>query len=57
MIPLPALDGGHAMFILYEAISGRKIPGPIISTLTTIGVVIILIVLVLVTFNDISSYL
>jgi len=26
LLPIPALDGGHVMFLLYEMISGRK-PG------------------------------
>ena len=24
LLPIPALDGGHVMFLLYELISGRK---------------------------------
>ena len=24
LLPIPALDGGHVMFLLYEIISGRK---------------------------------
>ena len=24
ILPIPALDGGHVMFLLYEVISGRK---------------------------------
>ena len=24
LLPIPALDGGHVMFLLYEMISGRK---------------------------------
>ena len=24
LLPIPALDGGHVMFLLYEMVSGRK---------------------------------
>jgi regulator of sigma E protease len=24
LLPIPALDGGHVMFLLYEIISGKK---------------------------------
>ena len=24
VLPIPALDGGHVMFLLYEVVSGRK---------------------------------
>ena len=24
LLPIPALDGGHVMFLIYEIVSGRK---------------------------------
>lgn len=46
LLPIPALDGGHVMFLLYELISGRK-PGEKFMEYAQIAGMIILLTLVL----------
>ncbi|MGB9553036.1 MAG: RIP metalloprotease RseP [bacterium] len=53
LIPFPALDGGHLLFLSIEGISGRKINPRIYNTINTIGFVILLAFLLLVTWGDI----
>lgn len=54
ILPIPALDGGHVMFLLYEMVSGRKPSqrvleiGQIIGFLLTMGLMLFITV-----FNDI----
>ena len=46
LLPIPALDGGHVMFLLYEMVSGRK-PGDKFMEYAQLAGFIILIALVL----------
>ncbi len=42
LLPIPALDGGHVMFLLYEVISGRKPSDRFMEIATVIGFIIVL---------------
>jgi regulator of sigma E protease len=42
LLPIPALDGGHVMFLLYEAISGRKPSDKFMEYATMTGFAIVL---------------
>ncbi|MDX1943002.1 MAG: RIP metalloprotease RseP [Saprospiraceae bacterium] len=42
LLPIPALDGGHVMFLLYEMISGRKPSDKFLEYATTVGFVLVL---------------
>ena len=54
MLPLPALDGGKFVFLLYEAITKRK-PNPKVEVaVTVIGFVLIFGLLIFATWNDIA---
>ncbi|HBE90917.1 MAG: RIP metalloprotease RseP [Candidatus Andersenbacteria bacterium RIFCSPHIGHO2_12_FULL_46_9] len=57
ILPIPALDGGRILFVILEAIFRRKVPAKIeyISHMTGFGLLIILMILI--TFRDISRYL
>lgn len=53
ILPIPVLDGGHLMFLIYEGIT-RKEPSPKIKmVLQQIGFIFIIVLLIFVTFNDI----
>jgi len=53
ILPIPALDGGHVMFLLYEIISGRA-PGEKFMEYSQIaGMLILLSILILANGNDI----
>lgn len=42
LLPIPALDGGHVMFLLYEVVSGRKPSDAFMERATMVGFVIVL---------------
>lgn len=56
-IPIPALDGGHILFALYEIVSGRKVSIAVQNIFQIIGVVLVLSLLIFVTSNDIQRLL
>ncbi len=42
LLPIPALDGGHVMFLLYEVVSGRKPSDRFMEIATVIGFIIVI---------------
>lgn len=53
LLPIPALDGGHVVFLLYEIISGRKPSDKFLENAQKVGMVLLLGLMVFVFFNDI----
>ena len=53
LLPIPALDGGHAMFLSYEIISGKKPSEKFLEYSTRFGVIILLSLMSFVILNDI----
>ena len=53
LFPIPALDGGHILFNIYELIFRREINERVLVTLTYCGWALLLGSMVLATFNDI----
>ena len=53
LLPIPALDGGHALFITIELITGYKPSEKIIEYSTRFGVIILLSLMGFVIINDI----
>ncbi len=53
LLPLPALDGGRLLFILFEMIAGKPVPQKYESIVHAIGFVILIIFMVLVMAKDI----
>lgn len=53
LLPIPALDGGHVMFLSYEIISRRKPSDKFLETAQKIGMVFLLTLMVLIFANDI----
>ena len=43
LLPIPALDGGHVMFLLYEMVTGRKPNDKVIEWATLIGFIVVLL--------------
>jgi regulator of sigma E protease len=56
ILPIPALDGGHVMFLLYEMISGRKPGDKFMEYAQIVGMVILLALLLYANGNDIVNY-
>ena len=53
LLPIPALDGGHVVFLMYEIVSGRKPSDKFLENAQKVGMVILLGLMVFVFFNDI----
>ncbi|HHK42177.1 MAG TPA: hypothetical protein ENJ50_07150 [Planctomycetaceae bacterium] len=52
-LPIPALDGGHMVFLLAEGVTGKPVNENVQGFLTLIGVVLLLTLIVLVTSKDV----
>jgi membrane-associated protease RseP (regulator of RpoE activity) len=53
LLPIPGLDGGHAVFIIYELIFNKPPPQKAMLFLQGIGLLLILLLFFVVSFNDI----
>jgi len=53
ILPIPALDGGHVLFLLYEIIARRKPSDKFLENAQIVGMVILLALVILVNGNDI----
>lgn len=53
ILPIPALDGGHVLFLLYEVVTGRKPSDKFLEYAQIAGMVIILALLIFANGNDI----
>ncbi|WP_372803705.1 RIP metalloprotease RseP [Paracoccus seriniphilus] len=52
LLPVPVLDGGHLMFYVYEAISGRPPSDRVLNLLTAIGMAAVLSLMIFGLTND-----
>ncbi len=57
ILPIPALDGGHVLFLLYEIISGRKPSDKFLEYAQIVGMVLLLSLLVFANGNDIFRWI
>jgi regulator of sigma E protease len=53
LLPIPALDGGHVMFLLYEIISGRKPSDKFLENAQMVGFFLLITLLLFANGNDI----
>ncbi|MEM8522065.1 RIP metalloprotease RseP [Flavobacterium sp. PL12] len=53
LLPIPALDGGHVMFLLYEIISGKKPSDKFLENAQLVGFVLLITLLLFANGNDI----
>ena len=53
IIPIPGLDGGHALFTLIEMITGRKPSEKFLEVAQTIGMIFLILIMLLAFGNDI----
>ena len=52
-LPIPALDGGHIMFLIIEKLRGKPLKEEVIDKIGTIGFMFLIALMVFVIFNDI----
>ncbi len=55
LLPIPGLDGGHAVFALYEMITGKAPSDKVLEKAQMVGIVIILGLMVFIFGNDIIN--
>jgi len=54
LLPLPVLDGGHLMYYLWEAVTGRSISETWMERLQRGGVAVLLLMMSIALFNDVT---
>lgn len=57
ILPIPALDGGHVMFLLYEIVSGRKPSDKFLENAQMIGFFLLIALLLFANGNDVYKWL
>ena len=54
LLPLPALDGGHFLILLIEAVTGHKLGKTAMQNIQKVGVAMILALTIFATFKDLT---
>ena len=54
-LPIPALDGGHVMFLIIEKFRGKPVEEETIEKIGTTGFILLILLMVIVVFNDIFA--
>ena len=57
LLPLPMLDGGHLMYYIFEALTGRPVSEPWLARLQRGGVAVLLMMMSVALFNDVARLL
>ena len=57
MLPLPALDGGRLLFLLIRKITGKRVTDEMEGRIHFIGIVLLMLLMVFVTWNDIVKFI
>lgn len=55
LLPVPILDGGHLIFIIYEMIAKKPLPATVQKLLLNIGMMVLIFLIVFSVSNDIKS--
>ena len=56
ILPLPAFDGGHALFLIIEKIKGSPVNQKVENTIHNIFFILLMVLMIYVTFNDILRF-
>jgi regulator of sigma E protease len=57
ILPIPALDGGHVVFLLYEIITGKEAPQKILEYAQYVGIALLLALMIYANGNDLFRWL
>ena len=57
ILPIPALDGGHVLFLLYEIITRRKPSDKFMERAQVVGMFLLFALLIWANFNDLLRFL
>ena len=53
LLPFPAFDGGHILFIVIEKLRGKPVSPELENKIHTVGMILLLLLMLVVTVNDI----
>ena len=53
VLPIPALDGGHIVFLLYEMVIGKAAPEKVMESAQVVGMVLLLGLILYANANDV----
>lgn len=56
ILPIPALDGGHVVFLLYEIVTGREAPQKVLEVAQYAGFILLMGLLLYANGNDLYRY-
>ena len=56
LLPIPALDGGRLLFLIIEAVRGKRMDPEKEGMVNLIGMMALMALMVFVVFNDISRF-
>jgi regulator of sigma E protease len=54
ILPIPALDGGHLMFLLIEKITRKPLDDKVIENISSVFFYLLIILMIFVIFNDVT---
>jgi regulator of sigma E protease len=57
LLPLPMLDGGHLMYYIFEALTGRPVSDEWLMRLQRGGIVVLLMMMSVALYNDVARLL
>lgn len=57
ILPIPALDGGHVMFLLYEMITGKEAPQKVLEYAQYVGIILLLTLMIYANGMDFIKHL
>ncbi|GLR17275.1 RIP metalloprotease RseP [Portibacter lacus] len=56
LLPIPGLDGGHVVFLIWEVVTGKKVSDKVVEYATMVGFVLLIILMVFALGNDIRRF-
>ena len=57
ILPIPGLDGGHALFTTWELITGKPVPQKVLENAQMIGVIFLMGLMLLISASDIYKFI
>jgi regulator of sigma E protease len=57
ILPIPALDGGHVIFLIYEMITGKEAPQRVLEIAQYVGIFLLLGLMIYANGNDLIRWI
>ena len=56
LLPLPALDGGRLVFLLWEGITRKRVPPKYEGIVHLVGIILLILLMLVVTYSDVTKF-